>query len=338
VTWTFLDVEYRQRVAEQIMQMDQDNAGTGVVMPVGDLHGRAVWTEDGHRLGTVRDVVTDDDGQVVSLDIRERWILGPHHLVPASGLRLDDGDVVLPAGTRLVDPDGDVGVVPARASRPMASVAPVLLAGREGARSRFGGLDLVASFFGALVTFASVVLIGGVLAAIFGTGEVRFDTSLDSFSSITSQTLLVGGATLLLASLLGGWCAGRGARFDGVGNGMMTVVWVLAIGVGLGALGAWLGDQYDVYSSTNLPRFVSDDFALWGSVAFAVALVLMLVGGAIGGAIGEHWHRRADRAMLDVVPVEAGATTVPGQVGSSGAAQPVVMDDESRVTDRRPRM
>jgi hypothetical protein len=236
-----------------------------------------------------------------------------------------------------VDPD-EADVAPTRAARPMSAIAPVLLAGREGARSRFGGLDLVASFFGGLVTFASVVLIGGILAAIFGTGEVRFDTSLDSFSSITSQTLLVGGATLLLASLLGGWCAGRGSRFDGIGNGMMSVVWVLAIGVALGALGAWAGNKYDVYANTNLPRFVSDNYALWGSVAFAAALVLMLVGGALGGAIGERWHRRADRAMMDVVPVNAGATTVPGQVGSSDTAQPVVVDDESRVTDRRPRM
>jgi hypothetical protein len=109
---------------------------------------------------------------------------------------------------------------------------------------------------------------------------------------------------------------------------------VLLIGVVLGGLGAWLGDEYDVFANVDLPRFTTDEFALWGSVAFAAALVLMLLGGAIGGLVGEAWHRRADRAMLNVVPVGAGATTVPGQVGSSGAAaQPVAVDDTARRSD-----
>jgi hypothetical protein len=30
----------------------------------------------------------------------------------------------------------------------------------------------------------------------------------------------------------------------------------------------------------------------------------MLLGAAVGGALGEAWHRRADRAMLDVVAAD----------------------------------
>jgi hypothetical protein len=79
------------------------------------------------------------------------------------------------------------------------------------------------------------------------------------------------------------------------------VLWVLGIGVALGALGAWAGDEYDVFAASNLPRFATDDIAVWGSVAFVAAFVLMLLGAVVGGALGEAWHRRADRAMLEVV-------------------------------------
>jgi hypothetical protein len=106
-------------------------------------------------------------------------------------------------------------------------------------------------------------------------------------------------------------------------------VWVLAIGVVLAAIGAWVGDQYNVYASAGVPSFTTESFALWGSVAFAAALVLMLLGAALGGALGEHWHRRADRAMLDVVAVDEGATTSTGQVGSPVAPQPFVDDRDA---------
>jgi hypothetical protein len=285
-------------------------------------------------------------------------MLGPHHEVSAIGMRIDHGDVIVPAGAVLDDKVEDkvdrslasdeaaseqVVPVPASSvdSRPNTGFAPapVLLAGREGARGKFGGLDLVGSFFGALVTIASLVLIGGVLGAIFGEEAARIDTSLNSVDAVTTTSLLVGAATILVSCFLGGWAAGRSARFDGAANGVMTVVWVLGIGVALAALGAWVGSEYDVFANVALPTFVTDEFALWGSVALAVALVLMLIGGAIGGALGESWHRRADRAMLDVVSVDDRAQAPAGIVGSPATSQPI--DDRDAVpvirSDRHPR-
>lgn len=315
---------------------------TQVVMPVSELHGRTVWSEAGERIGVVRGVHQDDDGRIVALDVRERWMLGPHHEVPATGMRIDDGDVIVPAG--IVDVDDD-SAERSRRTEHRRSIgrfahAPVLLAGREGARGRFGGLDIVGSLFGALVTIASLVLVGGVLAAVFGSDAASIDTSLDSFDAVTTETMLIGAATIFLSCFLGGWAAGRSARFDGAANGMLTVVWVLAIGVALAGLGALLGDEYDIFgNSADLPRFVTDEFALWGSVAFAVTLVLMLVGGALGGALGESWHRRADRAMLDVVSVDDRAQEPVGIVGSPTPARSV--DDADAVpverSDRHPR-
>ncbi len=308
---------------------------TQVVMPVGELHGRTVWSESGDRIGVVRGVHQDDDGRIVALDVRERWMLGPHHEVPASGMRFDDGDIIVAASAAPADIGGKERSSRTVQRRHVGSFAPapVLLSGREGARGRFGGLDIIGSLFGALVTIASLVLVGGVLAAIFGTDATAIDTSLDSFDAVTTEALIVAAATIFLSCFLGGWAAGRSARFDGIANGVMTVVWVLAIGVALAALGALLGDEYDVFANTELPTFVTDEFALWGSVALAVTLVLMLIGGALGGALGESWHRRADRAMLDVVSVDDRAQEPDGIVGSSADAQPV--DDGDAVPVER---
>lgn len=316
-------------------RVSETSGSTEAVIPLNELHGCPVWTESGERLGTVRNVDTDADGRIVSLDVRDRWMFGSHHIVPAQGMRMQDGGIVVPTASAvdvnavdsrrdvLRDTDGDVGVERSRA------VAPVFLAGREGARRSFGGLDLVGSFFGALVTIASIVLIGGLLAAIFDTQVAAFDTSLDSFDAVTASALLVGAATLFLSCFLGGWAAGRSARFDGPGNGLMSVVMVLVLGVVFAALGANVADKWDIFAGADFPTFVSDDYALWGTIALGVALVLMLLGGALGGALGESWHRRADRAMLDVVS-PSGATTT-DRVGSPVASQdPLVVDPIDR--------
>ncbi|MCW2921896.1 MAG: hypothetical protein JWL76_1770 [Thermoleophilia bacterium] len=346
------------------MKHVEDSSPTQVVMPLADLHGRTVWTEAGDRVGTVRDVQQDDDGRIVSLSVRERWMLGKHREVSAAGMRMDQGDVIVPSSSVALERDGDTedrserrdrvadrqdrhdrvdGHDRGSERRPVGRFAhaPVLLAGREGARSRFGGIDVIGSLFGALVAIASLVIIGGVLGAIFGSDPAQIDTSLDSLESILTETLIVAAATIFLSCFLGGWAAGRSARFDGVANGMMTVVWVLAIGAALAAVGAWLGDEYDVFANSDLPQFVTDDFALLGSVAFVAALVLMLIGGALGGALGESWHRRADRAMLDVVSVEDHAPARSGVVGSPAAERSIDDDDDDDVpvirSDRRPR-
>lgn len=336
------------------MKHVDEGAPAQVVMPVSELHGRTVWTEAGERIGVVRGVHQDDDGRIVALDVRERWMLGAHHEVPASGMRLEGGDVIVPATAmaRTHDDDDADDVSAARRDRVVErrpiggfSPAPVLLAGREGARGRFGGLDIVGSLFGALVTIASLVLVGGLLAAIFSADPAAFDTSLDSLEAITTEAMVVGAVTLFVACFLGGWAAGRSARFDGAANGLMSVTLVLAIGVAFAALGAWLGDEYDVFANVDMPSFVTDEFTLWGSVALAAALVLMLLGGALGGALGESWHRRADRAMMDVVSVDDDVSDSTGIVGSPVEAQRVDDSDayaddsfvDDHPADRRPR-
>lgn len=292
--------------------MARTTQDSGVVMPVSELHGRTVWNEAGERLGVVRNVNVDDDGRITSLDVRDRWILGPSHHVPAGGMRFEDGDVIVPAsilrrrdgasGEPVQDRDHVVANHDAVAKR-AASPSPVLLSGATGARSRFGGFDLVGSFLGALAIVGSLVLLGGLLGAALGAEPAIVDTSTGSLEELGTLALIVGAVTLFLSCLLGGWTAGRASRYDGARNGMASAVWVLAFVALFAALGTWLGEQYDVLAGVDLPSFTTEQFALWGSIALAATILIMLLGGALGGMLGAAWHRRADRAMLDVVDV-----------------------------------
>jgi hypothetical protein len=292
----------------------QSETDMRTVMPVQELHGRVVWDEAGEKLGVVHDVVTDEHGKIDALELRSRWMFGPHRHVAASGMRLEGGDIVVPVGAAGRFEARD------RAATPLAGAAalgtstptaqPVLVSGRAGARGRYGGVDLLGSLFGALVAFASLVIIGGVLTVLFDVDLASYDTSVDSWSDVFNEAAIIGGVTIFLAFLLGGWAAGRSSRFDGVANGLLVTAWFLGIGLVLGAIGAWADDKYDIYRAGNLPGYANDSWALAGTVGVVVGILLMLLGGVVGGMIGEGWHRRADRAMFDPVGVAEDDTTV----------------------------
>lgn len=170
------------------------------------------------------------------------------------------------------------------------------------ARSRFGGFDLPASLAGALVALATLTLLasliaGGVAALIAEGGFSRDDDTVSVASVVATLT------TVFLAFLCGGWAAARMARYDGVRNALATVLWFLLIMAALAAIGAWLGDEYDVLPSTGLPAWLTtDEFESAGIIAGIGAIISALVGAALGGRIGERYHRRADASLASVRP------------------------------------
>lgn len=284
--------------------------GIEVFVPTGDLHAWPVRTEDGEFLGHVRGVHTDPKGHIVSLDVRERWILGPHHQVPAGGMRIAHGAVVVPRSAAHEMLEREVewlhAAEVASSEEQRRQPLPVFVEGHEGARRRFGGIDIVGSLLGALVGIAVMVLVGVLLEAGFDTGPMLVDTSFDSWSQVTSGAMLACAATLVLSGLLGGWAAGRGSRFDGIANGLVAMAWLLAAGLGAAWLGRDAGDEWNAFAVAGIPDLVTAQFEPWGVLAFVLLVALMLGAAAIGGSIGEGWHRRADRVMLDVVPLAPG--------------------------------
>jgi hypothetical protein len=167
--------------------------------------------------------------------------------------------------------------------------------GLSEARNRFGGLDLPATLVGMLAALALLILIGGLIGAAIG--AIGYQAGLDGNHTSLSAAGLAGGiAALFIAFLIGGWTAGRIARYDGVKNGLMTAVWAIVLAAILSGLGAWLGSKYNVFANApNLPNWFSRDAVTIGAIASAVgAAIAMLVGGALGGRWGERYHRRID--------------------------------------------
>ena len=172
-------------------------------------------------------------------------------------------------------------------------------AGIHAARERFGGVDIPASLVGMLTALSTVIILAGLVGAAFGV--VGYQTGLEENAEDLSIGSLIGGiAVLFVAYLIGGWAAGRIARYDGARNGFATGVWTLIFAGILAALGAWAGSEYDVFENVELPQwFDSDAFTTTAIFSGIAAIAAMFVGGVIGGKIGDRYHRRADTTIAD---------------------------------------
>ncbi len=166
------------------------------------------------------------------------------------------------------------------------------------ARERYGGLDIPATLVGMLTALAVLLLLGGLIGA--AVGAIGYQTGLKGNVEETTLASLIGGlVTLFVAFVIGGWAAGRMARYDGGRNGLMTAVWAILLAAVLSALAAAFGADYDVLGSAGLPQpFSQDALTLGGIVTALIAIAAMLLGGFLGGKWGERFHRRADATIL----------------------------------------
>jgi len=106
---------------------------------------------------------------------------------------------------------------------------------------------------------------------------------------------LAGGLiAIFLAYLIGGYAAGRMARFNGALNGLGVVIWTIIIALLLGVLGAALGSSFNVGSQLNL-HISATNVTIAGIISLAVALVVMSLAAILGGMLGAGYHRAIDR-------------------------------------------
>ena len=177
------------------------------------------------------------------------------------------------------------------------------IGGVDAARERFGGRDLPASLAGMLVALAALLLLAGLASAAIG--AIAFQTGVEgNEDELSIGALIAAGVVIFLAFLLGGWAAGRMARYNGALNGFMVAVWFIVLGVVLAAAGAIAGNTYNLFddlrvAEASLPNWFSGEDvtveAIVSSVAFAV---LMVLGAVLGGIWGTRMHARADREIV----------------------------------------
>jgi hypothetical protein len=175
-------------------------------------------------------------------------------------------------------------------------------AGIAVAHDRFGGIDIPASIVGMLTALSTTIILAGLVGAAFG--AVDYQTGLEGDAKDIATWSMVGGvAVLFVAYLIGGWAAGRMARYDGPRNGFATGVWTLVLGGILAGLGAWIGTEYDVFRNVDLPQWFSTDAFTTKAIASGVAAILaMFIGATLGGLWGERYNRRADRTIVSGPP------------------------------------
>jgi hypothetical protein len=170
--------------------------------------------------------------------------------------------------------------------------------GIAAAHERFGGIDIPASLVGMLTALSTTLLLAGIVGA--AVGAVGYQTGLEEDARDLSTWSLIGGvAILFLAYLLGGWAAGRMARYDGARNGFATGIWTVVLAAILAGLGAWAGSEYDVFRNVELPQWFEEDALTAAAIISGVAAIAaMFAGGILGGLWGERYHRRADSTIV----------------------------------------
>jgi heme A synthase len=172
-------------------------------------------------------------------------------------------------------------------------------------RERFGGADPTANILGMLTALGALAL----LSALIGAGAATIDFRLDAVAadgSLQEETIggaIAGIAVILAAFLVGGWAAGRMARYDGGLNGALTALWFLLLVVLFAALGKWVDETYNAFANTDLPNWVAewdrDDATLAAIIAGIASIIAAFAGGYLGGRLGEMFHREADAAVAE---------------------------------------
>ena len=196
--------------------------------------------------------------------------------------RLDDDRYVDETATARVDDRRNVGV--------------------DAARERFGGRDLPASLAGMLVALAALLLLAGLASAAIG--AIAFQAGVEgNENELSLCALIAAGVVIFVAFLLGGWAAGRMARYNGALNGFMVAVWFIVLGVVLAIGGAIADNSYNLFddlrvAEATLPNWFSVEDVTVGAIISSLAFaVLMVVGAILGGIWGTRMHARADREI-----------------------------------------
>jgi hypothetical protein len=170
-------------------------------------------------------------------------------------------------------------------------------------RDAFGGMKFGTAFFGWLTALGVGVLLTAIVAAVATAIGLSTDDAVVSIRTLGITGLIVVAVVLFVAYLAGGYVAGRMARFSGAAQGFAVWLWAVIAAVLLAILGVVLGDRFDVLSNLDaFPRIplAADDLTVTGIITAVVFAVIALVGALLGGMAGMAYHRRVDRAGVEI--------------------------------------
>lgn len=210
----------------------------------------------------------------------------------------DDDHFVIPT------PAGDAG---AAGAEPILTAATAL----SMQKSRYSRMHLLPGLLGWLITIS---LMDGGLWAIQSWLTLTGQTESIEYASVVSR--LFSGASnavpvavalsvlIFFAYLVGGYAAGRMARFAGAKQGIAVWLWQIMALI-LGSLATFLAPQLfqNGVASLSLQKLIAGDFAN-GLLAVLLVLALSFLGAILGGLCGRLYHRRVDKYPSDQVARE----------------------------------
>lgn len=172
-------------------------------------------------------------------------------------------------------------------------------------KDRFGGIDTPAALMGMFAAFGVLAFLGALIAA--GAGEIDYQLNAIDVDGNLQEVEVIGvGMALLtvaIAFLLGGWAAGRMARYDGAMNGAGVALWTILLVAVFAVLGALVGPEYNAFQRAGMPDWFSqirgDDVTIAAIVAAVVAMIVVTVSAMVGGHFGAAYHRKVDAALAD---------------------------------------
>ena len=201
-------------------------------------------------------------------------------------------------------PAGDAG---AAGSEPILTAATAL----SMQKSRYSRMHLLPGLLGWLITIS---LMDGGLWAIQSWLTLTGQSESIEYSSVVSR--LFSGASnavpvavalsvlIFFAYLVGGYAAGRMARFAGAKQGIAVWLWQIMALI-IGSLATFLAPQLfqNGVASLSLQKLIAGDFAN-GLLAVLLVLALSFLGAILGGLLGRLYHRRVDKYPNDQVARE----------------------------------
>ncbi|WP_294627204.1 hypothetical protein [uncultured Rothia sp.] len=210
--------------------------------------------------------------------------------------------------------DDDHFVIPTPAGTAGAAGAePVLTAATalQMQKNRYSRMHVLPGLLGWLV--ATSIMDGGLWGiqswlTLTGQSEsIEYASVVSRLFSGASNAVPVAVALSVLiffAYLVGGYAAGRMARFAGAKQGIAVWLWQIMALI-LGSLATFLAPQLfqNGVASLSLQKLIAGDFAN-GLLAVLLVLALSFLGAILGGLCGRLYHRRVDKYPSDQVARE----------------------------------
>lgn len=164
---------------------------------------------------------------------------------------------------------------------------------------------------GMLVLMSAALTAGGLLLNL----EVGFVIAEAGIQELSGIGLAVAAVVILASTLIGGFVAGRIARWGGTSVGIGSSLWFALVIILLTGLGIWMGNATNAVDSLDLAdRFSGIDTAdltTAAAIAGGGLFVVAVLGGVLGGRFGQTDDHRRTETVVDLRHLDEETETTP---------------------------